>query len=186
MAEDQQRRGMNCEEARERIHQDLDGDLMAAESRQALDAHLDGCPDCRQADAELRALQQALSAIPAVPLPDEALDEVRQRTTAPDRTRSRWLDWRAAAAAAVLALAIYGSWTAVGPVAEPEPTEQEVAEAAEQARRVLALTGQALRGAKQTAFNDVLADEVSPALQRIPTRLREATRIERRSSGNDA
>jgi len=186
MAEDQQRRGMSCERARERIHQVLDGDLMAAESRQRLAAHLAGCPGCRQADAELRALQQALRSIPAVPLPGAALDEVRARTTWQRAGHDRWRDWRAAAAAVVLALAIYGSGTAVGPAVEPGPTDEEVALATEQARMVLGLTGRALRGATETALNEVLADEVSPALQRIPTRLREATRIERRSSGNDA
>ena len=185
MAEDQQRRGMSCEEARERIHRVLDGDLMAAEARQVLDAHLAECPGCRQADVELRSIQEALRSIQAVPLPDAVLAEVREQTVRGRAARFRLLDWRAAAAAVVLALAIYGSWSTFGPTVEPVPSEQEVAQATEDLRMVLGLTGRALRDAKQTAFNDVLADEVSPALKRIPIRLREATRNERRSSGDD-
>ena len=185
MAEDQQRRGMRCDEARERIHRVLDGDLMAAEARQGLDAHLAGCPGCRQADAELRVIQNALRSIPAVPLPDPVLAEVRERTVQGRVRRSRLLDWRAAAAAVVLAMAIYGSWSTWGSVVDPGPTEQEVAQATEEVRMVLGLTGRALREAKQTAFNDVLADKVTPALQHIPIRLRGETRRERRSSGDD-
>ena len=72
---------MRCEQAIERIHQVLDGDLMDATERQELEHHLTDCAGCRRADAELRTIQQGLRALPAGSLPDEALEEVWTRTT---------------------------------------------------------------------------------------------------------
>ena len=40
-----------------------------------------------------------------------------------------------------------------------EPTEEEIARAAEQTRMVFQLTASAMRKAKEKAFKDVLADE---------------------------
>ena len=187
MVEDERRRGMSCETARELIHRVLDGGPMDAVRREELDEHLEACADCRRAREELGAVQSALRGLPVRPLPDAALREVWERTTRrspeqPVARSRRWLDWRPAAAAAVLALALYAAWNAGG--VREEPTAEEVARAAEQTRMVLGLTARALRDAKQAAVKDVLADEVSPALRRVPIRWPGRAVEERRESGN--
>jgi len=178
---------MSCETARELIHRVLDGELMDAVRREELDEHLGACAECRRARDELGAVQSALRGLPAQPFPDEALQEVWRRTTRSGPVRRvavgrRWLDWRPAAAAAVLALALYAAWDAG--VVRNEPTAEEVARAAEETRMVLALTARALRDARQVAVKDVLADEVSPALRRVPIRWPGGANDERRESGN--
>jgi anti-sigma factor RsiW len=186
MVEDEQRRGMSCDTARELIHRLLDGELMDAVRREELEEHLDSCADCRRAREELGALQSALRALPQQQFPDAALGEVWERTTrrSPGRSarRSRWLDWRPAAAAAVLALALYAAWNTGG--VRSEPTAEEVARAAEETRMVLGLTARALRDARQAAVKDVLADEVSPALRKVPIRWPGERDAERRESDN--
>ena len=83
----------------------------------------------------------------------------------------------------MLAVILYGAWDLSGPI-EPQPSSAEVARAAEEARLVLGLTAKALRGAKKTAIEDVLAGEVSPALQRAPIRWPGESRAGRQESGN--
>ena len=68
----------------------------------------------------------------------------------------------------MLALALYAAWNVGG--VRNEPTAEEVARAAEETRMVLGLTARALRDARQVAVKDVLADEVSPALRKVPIR----------------
>jgi anti-sigma factor RsiW len=156
---------MKCEQAIERIHQVLDGDLMEAASRQELDSHLSGCAECRKAKAELSIIQQALSDMPADALPDDALDEVWLKTT---RSQGSGVyRWGSVAAAAVLALALLGVWQISG-IGETEPTQAELDRGAEEVRMVLGLTAQALRKTEQAAFQSVLAEEVSPALKSVP------------------
>jgi anti-sigma factor RsiW len=178
---------MSCETARDRIHRVLDGELMDAVRREELEEHLESCAECRRAREELGAVQSALRGLPVQPFPDEALQEVWRSTTRSGSARRvaagrRWLDWRPAAAAAVLALALYAAWDAGG--ARTGPTAEEVARAAEETRMVLGLTARALRDAQQVAVKDVLADEVSPALRRVPIRWPGETDKERRESGN--
>lgn len=190
MVEDERRRGVSCETARELIHRLLDGELMDVVRRQELEDHLDSCADCSSAQEELGAVQSALGALPELPLPDAALEEVWQRTTRRGSARRpgparRWLDWRPAAAAAALALALYAAWSVDG--VRTEPTPEEVARAVEETRMVLGLTARALRDARQsaaTAVREVLADEVSPALRRVPIRWPGETDEERRETGN--
>jgi len=187
MVENERRRGMSCEDARERIHRLLDGELMDAVRRQELDDHLDSCADCRRARAELGSMQSALRTLPEIPFPDAALRDVWARTSrgraARPAVRARgWLDWRPAAAAAALALALWAAWD-FGRV-RTEPTPEEVARAAEETRMVLGLTARALREARQAVVQDVLAEEVSPALRRVPIRWPGEAGAERRESGN--
>jgi hypothetical protein len=67
---------------------------------------------------------------------------------------------------------VIGIWVAFDPPVPQtvEPTEAELAQAAEEARMVFTLTAQALRKAERTATRDVLAGEVSGALRRVPIR----------------
>jgi len=187
MVEDERRRGMTCDEARERIHRLLDGELMDAVRRQDLEDHLESCAGCRRARTEFGSVQSALRELPQVPLPDEALREVweqtsRSRTARPVARGRGWLDWRPAAAAAALALALWAAWD-LGHL-RTEPTPQEVARAAEETRMVLGLTARALRDARQAVVRDVLADEVSPALRKVPIRWPREAKNERRETGN--
>ena len=71
-------RSLTCDQARELIHSVLDGDLMDASRRVALDVHLDGCSACREARAELETIQERLRGLPLTPLADAALDEQRR------------------------------------------------------------------------------------------------------------
>jgi anti-sigma factor RsiW len=180
-----ERRRMTCAEAMDRIHRILDGDLMDAMLRQELEDHIAACADCRMAQDELGAIHSALGALPELELPDSALEEVARRTSRPlrsARTRPRRAPWWAAAAAAVLAVALYVTWDPGDPASY---TDEEVARAAEQMRGVLGLTARTLHEAKQAAFDEVLAGEVSPALQRAPIRWPGAAGLEPRESGDD-
>ena len=69
MVEDERRRGVSCETARERIHRLLDGELMDAVRRQELEAHLDCCADCRRAREELGARAGRARRPPRAPAP---------------------------------------------------------------------------------------------------------------------
>jgi anti-sigma factor RsiW len=172
---------MRCEQAIERIHQILDGDLMDAAQRQELESHLSNCDGCRKADAELRTIQQALSALPADELPEDALEQVWTRTTKA-RLKPAY-HWSIAAAAAVLVLALLGLWQ-IGAPGVAEPTQAELDRAADEARMVLGLTAQALRKTEQAVFKSVLTDEVSPALKSVPIKWPGAA-AGRRKGGND-
>ena len=161
-----------CPEAREAIQLALDSDMMEAGERQLLEAHLAGCADCREHESEMRTIQHALRSLSSPELPDAALQEVWDRTTRADETTTRraWgPGWRnlAAIAAGVLLVAVVGilQWDGRVP---GEPTDEELRRAAGEARVVLGLTSRALRKTEQAAFRDVLADEVSGALQRVP------------------
>jgi len=148
----------------------LDGDMMEAGERQELDRHLEGCPACAEAQAELRTIQVALNELPCPEMPEDVFEEVLQRTSRrPDHTSRfrRWgLDWRAAAAAAAIAVLAWTFW----PIGTQQPTDEEIERAAREARFVLGLAGNALDRTGKAA-EEVLAGEVSSALQRMPIRL---------------
>ena len=168
-------RDLDCARASRYIHRRLDGDVLDTESADWVTLHLKGCADCRQAELELRQIQRALRDLAEAPFPEDGIDEVWNRTTRSERGRA-WLDWRAIAAAAVLALAILGIWQ-VGDrsvpvtefaVAEPAPSDEELARATAEARFVLNLTATALRRSEQVAIEEVMGKRVSPALRKIP------------------
>jgi anti-sigma factor RsiW len=157
------------------LHQRLDGDRLGAEQDDWLSRHLAGCADCRQADGQLRQIQQALQELSATTFPQDALEEVWDQTTRTQAPRP-WFGWRAIAAAAVLALAFVGIWR-VGFHMPPEPavvaveerpTEAELARAEAEARFVLNLTATALRRTERAAIGEVVGERVTPALKRIP------------------
>ncbi len=159
-----------CPEARRAIQVALDADLMEAVERQRLEAHLAQCVDCREHESEMRTIQQTLRSLPSPELPAAALQEVWDRTTRADQrpTLRAWgPGWRNLAAAAVLIIAVVGVLRWDGRI-PGEPTDEELRRAADEARVVLGLTSQALRKTEQAAFRDVLADEVSVALRRVP------------------
>jgi anti-sigma factor RsiW len=164
----------------ELVHRVLDRDLMDAALHLKLEEHLATCAACREARDELTEIQRELRGLPEVPLPDAALRQVWAETIeaeAPRRRFAGWgLDWRGAAAAAVLALALFG----LGRSFQPEQTDpQELARAETEARMVLELASSALSKTERVAVEGVLAGEISPALQRLPLRLRVKTSKER-------
>ena len=103
--------GMTCNDAMERFHRVLDGDLMDATARTRMDKHLAVCAECAERAAQLREMQDLLRGFAESPLPDEALQVVRARTVDAPRVAARRprFDWRfAAAATAVLFVAWLG------------------------------------------------------------------------------
>jgi anti-sigma factor RsiW len=145
----------DCRETLEWIHAELDGDLPDARRSALLLRHLADCAACREAEARLREIHDALAALPEVPLPAAALDAVWRRAEG-----RRRVPWRAAAAAAVLAGVVWGLWPS-------GPSDAELAQAAVQVRKVFRVTSRALREAERAAFREVLAGEVSPALRSV-------------------
>lgn len=164
----------DCLHIREAIQERMDGPI-AAELQVAIEAHLLRCSGCREAQQGLVAVRRSLEALESPPLPQEALDGVWSRTVlaskqaAPVRMRLFGLDWRVVAAAAAVLVTLL----LLPALRRPAPTPNDYApadlsRAAQDARRVLALTAQALRKTESAARDRVLAGEVSPALRRIP------------------
>ncbi|MGM9578179.1 MAG: zf-HC2 domain-containing protein [Evtepia sp.] len=97
-----------CEHWEELLSARLDGPLTQEEARQ-LEDHLAACPRCRQYARELEETQKALQAWAAEPPPAVAeaiLDAVRKAPRPAKRPRRAWMSL---AAAAVLALVIWGA-----------------------------------------------------------------------------
>jgi len=160
---------MSCEEARRTTHRVLDGDLMDATSLRRHQKHVGSCLDCARFDAEMNDVQQALQGLTVEGLPGEALEQLLAQTSRADGAGPlrRWgLDWRALAVAAILAFALVATLDWHGPSVAPQPTSAELAQASDDARRVLALTAQALR-----RTGEAVVGEVAPALSSIPIRL---------------
>lgn len=125
-----------CEHWEELLSARLDGPLTPEENQQ-LDEHLAACPRCRQYARELEETQKALQAWAAEPPPAVAgaiLDAVQQEPRPARRPRRAWMSL---AAAAVLALVIWGAVQLPGAgesaesaaasdsaVMEQEPTEE--------------------------------------------------------------
>jgi len=182
------RSNVDCERARELIHQVLDGELMDARFREQLHVHLAGCEECREVEADLGRIQTGLRGLAELPLSDAALQEVFASTSRSGGNPSPWmervLDWRFVAAAAVLVVALAGAWQWIQP-ARNEPSAAELAQALEETRMVLEMTAEALRKAKRVGVDDVLTDQVAPALREMPIDLPESPPVERRKSRDD-
>ena len=140
----------------------------------------------------MQAIQGALHSLSAERFPEDALEEVWDRTIRGPETGAqtrRWrLDWRSFAVAAVLTGAAFGLWqwgsrpdVAEQPqesaqtvgliVIDPERvrTDPEYArQIAAETRRVLGLTSDALRRTERAAFHGILAGEVGGTLERVP------------------
>ena len=97
-----------CEHWEELLSARLDGPLTQEEARQ-LEDHLAACPRCRQYARELEETQSALRDWGAEPPPavtEAILDAVRKEPRPAKRPRRAWMSL---AAAAVLALVIWGA-----------------------------------------------------------------------------
>ena len=72
---------LTCEEALERMSQALDGPL-PLEERQALEEHLESCPECRAAYEALFQMEDALREIGETPAPAELSARVMEQIQA--------------------------------------------------------------------------------------------------------
>lgn len=100
---------MKCQDREELLNPYLDGELDAAR-RSAVDAHLQGCPDCREALTQYQALSRALQApelrYPAGELLRQRIKAQLAKADARER-RPAWPAWGGAIAAGVLAVALF-------------------------------------------------------------------------------
>jgi hypothetical protein len=132
-----------------------------------MDAHLARCADCREALRDYEAVREALRAAPTLRFPDDALEEVWDRTVRARGVRTSHRRaaalWGGLAAAGLLGAVLLG---APHEVRDPGPTRGEVLRAAAQLDYVLRLTDRQIRRQGTRALRVVLDDEVAPALRR--------------------
>ena len=177
----------DCRRARKAVHEILDGDALEQDREQWLGDHLGQCAACREFNAEMRAMQGALRELPLSSFPEEALDRVWTETVRKDHAPGHkgWrLDWRSFAVAAVLTAAAFGLWLWNQPGDTADPTQtvglividpervkndpEYARRIADETRRVLGLTSDALRRTERAAFQGILADEIGGALEKVP------------------
>ena len=91
------------------IEERMDGEP-ASHTDATIEAHLSGCADCRELQADLLRLREGIRTLPLVPLPEEATADVLARTVGvrPRDPISSWVrrGYGSMAAAAAVALAI--------------------------------------------------------------------------------
>ena len=79
----------DCRSA-ETLYLYLEGELGPAE-RRGLEAHLEGCPACREALAERRVLHEAFTSLPPLEVPPDFALSVMDRLPEPAEAKARWL-----------------------------------------------------------------------------------------------
>ena len=110
---------LTCEDALERMSQALDGPL-PLEERQALEEHLESCPECRAAYAVLFQMEDALREIGETPAPAElsarVMEQIQAEAAPARRPASRWnrAGWRNLAGLAACAVLCLGLWHGAG------------------------------------------------------------------------
>ena len=126
---------LTCEDALERMSQALDGPL-PLEERQALEEHLESCPECRAAYGALFQMEDALREIGETPAPAElsarVMEQIQAETAPSCRPVPRWkrAGWRNFAGLAACAALCLGLWYGAGlesrenVVAEPSVASQ--------------------------------------------------------------
>jgi anti-sigma factor RsiW len=104
---------MNCRRIKKRLSAYQDGEI-AGEERERIAAHLEGCPACRCAYAELEQVWQSLEKIPDVEASRDFNRRLSARVNAVSEPRSRWRfpwvswvdQWRPTPAMAVVLLLV--------------------------------------------------------------------------------
>ena len=110
---------LTCEDALERMSQALDGPL-PLEERQALEEHLESCPECRAAYEALFQMEDALREIGETPAPAElsarVMEQIQAEAAPARRPASRWnrAGWRNLAGLAACAVLCLGLWHGAG------------------------------------------------------------------------
>ena len=159
-----------CREVEDRLEAFVDGELdLAAVS--ALEAHLAGCPDCREQQRLAVAVREGLRGLPELETPERVLAAVR-RTAVADVARPvivspKWA-WRTAAAAALVVAAASGVlWWHGAHRPQPSPPPQ-IAEATAQARLALGYLADISRRAGIEATRTALVSSfLEPALRSV-------------------
>jgi predicted anti-sigma-YlaC factor YlaD len=160
---------MTCEETRRHIHEAHDDDR-GAPLPELVRAHVAACTACRDFEGDLRALTDALRALPPAPLPGDVLDAVWRRTirARPAVAATTIRPWRLAAAAAfVTVLSTASLYFVFAPARPPGPSSVELARASAQADMVFGYTARALAATRDAAADRVLASKVSPAVRGV-------------------
>ena len=153
-----------CARARAGLQARLDADPAQRLDAAEIEAHLAACADCRAFARELQQVQDALRAAPLLHFPDDALEQVWDRTLRArqvTRLRRGVAIWGGLAAAGIL-----GALLLTLPRAPQGPSPEEVRRAAAQVEFVLRLTDHEIRHQGARALSDVLNEEVAPALRK--------------------
>ncbi len=179
---------MNCEEIRKRVHLDLDGDRPGAAADRRVAEHLASCTGCRAWTDEHAAIQSSLRSLSELQLPDLALQRIWRKTSrsgeGPVRSIYRHRGLRAVAVAAMVIAAAIGTWSWRQPSPPAQPSEAELQVAAHEARIALELVAGALRRTRRVAVRDVLVDEVSGTLRKVPVEWPESSNPENENRRN--
>ena len=80
---------MRCRRIQKRLSAYQDGEI-ASEERKRIAAHLEGCPACRSAYAELGQVWQSLEKIPEIEVSSGFEQSLFERINAVPESRSRW------------------------------------------------------------------------------------------------
>ena len=172
----------HCDNTQATIQERIDGQMVDAAELRSMKQHLASCERCRRFQADMTELHDGLAALPELEFPADALEEVWDRTVRRSSVGvSRHWRWMAAAAA-VLVVALAGSWLGLFDQ-EPEYSPAEVARATLEARAALGLAGQALQRSQDVTMEEVLGGQVTPALEKITIGLPETYGTERRRTG---
>ncbi len=179
---------MSCEEIRELVHLDLDSDRTGVSADGRIAEHLASCADCRTWADEHVAIRTSLRTLPELELPDLALQRIWKRTSRSGEGRitstMRHRGLRVAAAAAIVIAGAVGLWNWRGPTPSAQPSEAELQVAAQEARVALELVAGALRRTRRVAVRDVLVDEVSGTLRKVPVEWPESSNPENENRRN--
>ena len=155
-----------CARARAGLQARLDGDWDERVDAAEVETHLAACTDCRALAGELQEVQDALRAAPLLRFPDEALDEVWERTVRArqvTRLRRGLAVWGGLAAAGILGALLLA--VPRGTHAPQGPSPEEVRRAAADVQFVFRLTDHEIRHQGTRALSEVLDGEVAPALR---------------------
>ena len=138
------------------------------ERENELNAHLAWCSDCREYEESLLAIRGALSNMPEIPFPDDALGSVwaganRRGPLLPHPAPA----WRGLAAAAVVALALIGTWNA-STTSSDAALQRELERVAVDARPALRVLSPAFERIEQATVNEALVGPLARAVRSIP------------------
>ena len=152
-----------CDVGRERVHELFDGDA-EVQVPENLRSHFATCAGCQELFEELTIVRAALRARPHDAMPDDALENVWERTVrAP---RRGWLDGRRrAAVAAVLVTGVSLSTLWLLRPAPAGPTPAQIAQAEAQADVVFAYAARAIQATRTATTHKVVGSKISPAVR---------------------
>ncbi len=164
---------IGCEQTKVWIQDRIDGRLVDGAGLETMERHLASCADCLRFRTEMTEIHEGLASLPELEFPEDALEEVWDRTirkqAAGNRGNWRWIAAAAAILLVALAGSLFGPWND-----EPEYSTTEVARATLEARAALGMVGKALQRSEDAAVQIVLGGKVTPALEKITIGLPEA------------